>query len=125
RSCHGACCRRRRTRASRRARLARVRVLAPGAGAAHGPCWLAPRGAPVRREQSGRPRPFMSMLRLLLSAFLLPGLLSAQANPEAALTAEAVQKLCAYAKDTLAAGYPDRAEEIWREVLNEYDTNNA
>ncbi|HLU40498.1 MAG TPA: CAP domain-containing protein [Planctomycetota bacterium] len=65
------------------------------------------------------------MLRLLLSAFLLPGLLSAQANPEAALTAEAVQKLCAYAKDTLAAGYPDRAEEIWREVLNEYDTNNA
>ncbi|MEZ5963882.1 MAG: hypothetical protein R3F56_08570 [Planctomycetota bacterium] len=67
-----------------------------------------------------------------IKTFLLPGILlcvstgalSAQADAELELRTEAVKKLDDYAKDAFEAGYPDRAEEIWREVLAEYDTND-
>lgn len=61
----------------------------------------------------------------ILFALALPCALAAQSDPEAAVVAEAIKRLNDYAKDAYAAGYPDRAEEVWREVLAEYDTNDA
>jgi len=63
---------------------------------------------------------FLSAVALALTAPVLP----AQADPEAEVRAEAVKKLNDYAKDSFEAGYPDRAEEIWREVIAEYDTDD-
>ncbi len=58
-------------------------------------------------------------------AVLVVSILPAQADPEAIVVADVVGKLNDYAKDTFEAGYPDRAEEVWREVVAEYDINDA
>jgi hypothetical protein len=56
---------------------------------------------------------------------LFSSLLAAQAaDPQATLVAEAKRELNDYAKESFASGYVDRAEEIWREVLAEYDTDD-
>lgn len=49
----------------------------------------------------------------------------AQAPGEAALVAQASKKLNDYAKDCLDSGFPQRAEEVWRELLAEYDSDDA
>lgn len=66
------------------------------------------------------------MKRLAIPAFalLVANSLPAQGDVEAEVRTEAVKKLDDYAKEAFEAGYPDRAEEIWREVLAEYDTND-
>ncbi len=62
-------------------------------------------------------------LVVAFSSLALP--LAAQADPAAAFLAEAAKKLDDYAKDCLEAGYPHRAEEVWRELLLLYDQDHA
>lgn len=59
---------------------------------------------------------------LFLLSAALP--LSAQVDPAAAFFADAAKKLDAYAEACFDAGYPQRAEEIWREVIALYDGND-
>lgn len=63
-------------------------------------------------------------LHSLCIGLALTSLVPAQADPEAAVVTVGVEKLNDYAKECYEAGYPDRAEEVWREVLAEYDTND-